>query len=387
MRPLRLRLTSRLPRLEIWTLATAAVVAVALQTGCTKGVEFGVSEREIFVDHSRNGRSGHMGHALVDAGGGRILDFYSNCDGERCGGHSGFGWMEYRISDDYGRTFGPARVLEYSRRLYEEGKHTALCEKAVRDPDGRILLFFQVTDATKPICCEPWSEPTVAVSVDRGETFSDGVGTGADPGRIYDAVCDGRDVYFITQANDARKSFLGNASNHVYKVWKGNVGAFKPTALPIDAMGKGYGALAFGKDGSLIAYVYDSNREECPEYTVSNDRGKTWSAPRRTYLANRIRNPQLRRIGDAWLLAGRNGDRGDGIVLYTSVDGIHWDRGEMLDRRPPDGGTGYYSNLLPVFEPGCEPRVLLQYSHVYSTNRVNIAHRWITLGRAAANVP
>ena len=104
MRPLRLRLTSRLPQLEIWTLATAAVVAVALQTGCTKGVEFGVSEREIFVDHSRNGRSGHMGHALVDAGGGRILDFYSNCDGRRCDGHSGFGWMEYRISEDYGKT-------------------------------------------------------------------------------------------------------------------------------------------------------------------------------------------------------------------------------------------------------------------------------------------
>lgn len=338
---------------------------------------FTVSEREIFVDHSRNGRSGHMGHALVDAGGGRILDFYSNCNGRRCDGHSGDGWMEYRVSDDYGRTFGPAKTLDYSRRVHDAWQHTALCEKAVRDPQGRILLFFQITDATKPACCEPWSEPTVAVSTDRGETFSDGIGTGADPGRIYDAVCDGKDVYFITQANDASKSFLGNASNHLYKVWKGNVGSFVPSVLPIDATGKGYGALCFAKDGSLIAYVYDSKREEDPEYTVSRDRGRTWSAPRRAHVAKKIRNPQLRRVGDTWLLAGRNGGEGDGFVLYASSDGIHWDDGEMLDRRPPGGGVGYYGNMLPIYEPGQVPRVLLQYSHVYEKCRVNIAHRTI----------
>lgn len=130
----------------------------------------------------------------------------------------------------------------------------------------------------------------------------------------------------------------------MYKVYKSESGGtFTATVLPIDAAGKGYGALEFAKDGSLIAYVYDSKREDEPEYTISRD-----------------------------------GGRGDGLVLYHSADGIHWDEGQIVDRRPKGGGTGYYSNLLPIYEPGKPPRVLLQYSHVYDRNRVNIAHRTIT---------
>ena len=106
---------------------------------------FAVSDREIYVDHEKARRSGHMGHALVDAGGGRILDFNSNCDYDRVAGHSDFGWMEYRISNDWGRTWGESRVLPYSKRLFDEGKHTALCEKAVEAPDGRIRLFYGLT--------------------------------------------------------------------------------------------------------------------------------------------------------------------------------------------------------------------------------------------------
>jgi len=361
-------------------LALAAVCAAGISWGAT-GERFTVSDREIYVNHAANRRSGHMGHALVDAGKGRILDFNSNCDGDRCSGHSGYGWMEYRISEDYGRTFGPARVLPCSKRLYEEGKHTALCEKAVKAPDGRIVLFFQITDTSQLICCEPWSSPTIAVSADNGETFSDFIPTGADPGRIYDAVCDGTSIYFLIQSNP---HFLGSRPEHVYRVYKSGVDLkFTPVTLPVDATGKGYGALEFAKDGSLIAYVYDSKRETEPEYTVSRDGGKTWSAPCRARTAKKIRNPQLRRVGDLWFLAGRNGGSGDGLVLYSSDDGIHWDEGRIVDRRPPCGGTGYYSCLLPIFEPGQPPRALLQYSHVYESSRVNIAHRTITLGAAA----
>lgn len=342
-------------------------------------LSYTVSEREIFVNHQQSRRSGHMGHALVDAGKGRILDFYSNCDGERVGGHSGYGWMEYKISTDWGRTWGASRPLPYSRKMFKEGKHTALCEKAVRTQDGRIVLFFQVTDSSKPISCEPWSEPTYVVSTDGGETWSEASPTGADPGRIYDALADGNDILFITQANDARKTFLGNRPEHVYKLWKSaNGGPFVSTVLPFDAQGKGYGAMEFGLDGSLIAYVYDSKREDAPEYAMSHDRGKTWSEPRRARTVKKIRNPQLRRIGNDWFMAGRNGGKGDGLVLYHSSDGITWDEGQKIDQRPTKSGTGYYSNLLPICEPGCLPRLLLQYSHVYDKNRVNIAHRWIT---------
>ena len=53
-------------------------------------------------------------------------------------------------------------------------------------------------------------------------------------------------------------------------------------------------------------------------------------------------------------------------------------RAEKIDERPKGEGTGYYSCLLPIREPGAAPRMLLQYSHVYKAKRVNIAHRWIT---------
>ncbi len=107
-----------------------------------------------------------MGHAMVDCQGGRILDFYSNVDYDRVDGHSGYGWMEYRISEDYGKTFGAARVLPYSKKVFDEGVHTALCEKAVKAPNGQVLLFFQITDASLPIAGETWTPPTMAVSSD-----------------------------------------------------------------------------------------------------------------------------------------------------------------------------------------------------------------------------
>ena len=366
-----------------FSLTVASLVGICALTSFAEtfrtpgGTAFSVSDREIFVNHEKNHRSGHMGHALIDVGGGRLLDFNSNVDGDRCGGHSGFGWMEYHVSTDYGRTWGPTRVLPYTKRLLTEGKHTALCEKGVRAPDGRIVLFFQITDTGPEICCEPWSAPTMCTSADGGETFSEAVPTGAKPGRIYDAVADDRAVYFLIQENE---HFLGTRPEHVYKVYRSEAGGpFAGVTLPVSAIGKGYGAMEFAKDGSLIVYVYDSAHEDQLEYVISRDRGRTWSAPARSRVAKLIRNPQVRRLGDVWFMTGRNGGTGDGLVIYSSDDGIRWDEGRMIDRRPPKGGTGYYGCLLPVFEPGQPPRLLLQYSHVYSVHRVNIAHRWITL--------
>ena len=352
----------------------------AAYSGRCAGHCFTVSAREIWRDNERDGRSGHMGHALVDCGGGRILDFASNCAGrERLDGHSGYGWMEYRISDDYGRTFGPLRVLPCSRKLYDEGRHTALCEKAVCMPDGRIVLFFQITDPSFPVCCEPWDPPLMAVSEDRGETFSDLLPLGADSGRIYDAVCGGGRVYFIMESNP---HFLGTGPEHKYKVYSAGPDLrFEPVTLPLDALGRGYGALEFAADGALHAYAYNSKCETEMDCTVSRDGGKTWGAPRLSHVALKIRNPQIRRLGDVWFLIGRNGGGrdADGLVLYTSTDGLEWDAGTKLDERPAGTGTGFYSCLLPIVEPGEPPRMLMQYSLPYRGSCVNIAHRMVTL--------
>ena len=42
----------------------------------------------MFVDHARSGRSGHLGHALVEYAPGKILAFYPNCS-DRNDGHTG----------------------------------------------------------------------------------------------------------------------------------------------------------------------------------------------------------------------------------------------------------------------------------------------------------
>ena len=365
--------------------AVAADVNGAYEGVCA-GKKFVVSESECWRDNKSVGRSGHMGHALIDCGGGRILDFASNCAGkERLSGHSGYGWMEYRVSKDYGKTFGPVRVLPCSKRMYEEGKHTALCEKGVRAPDGRIVLFFQITDPSYPVCCEPWSPPLMAVSEDGGETFSDFMPTGADAGRIYDAVCDDKYIYFIMLSNP---HFLGSKPEHVYKVYRaGRDLKFSPSVLPIDAMGRGYGALEFAADGALHAYAYNSKCETEMDCAISRDRGVTWSAPCRSRVALKIRNPQVRRLDDVWFLIGRNGGGGDALVFYSSPDGVNWDGGVRLDVRPPGTGTGYYGCMLPIHEPGCPPRMLMQYSRPYLGSCVNAMHRTITLPDSGRKPP
>jgi len=42
-----------------------------------------ISEPEIYVDHESRGRSGHMGHAMVEFKKGKILDFNANVSGPR----------------------------------------------------------------------------------------------------------------------------------------------------------------------------------------------------------------------------------------------------------------------------------------------------------------
>lgn len=51
---------------------------------------------EIFADHEKNRRSGHLGHAMAQCADGSILAFYPNCSynlPENYPGHSMHGWV------------------------------------------------------------------------------------------------------------------------------------------------------------------------------------------------------------------------------------------------------------------------------------------------------
>ena len=47
----------------------------------------------LFVDNSLAGRSGHLGHAVVEYADGKVLAFYPNSSVDNKG-HSAVGWME-----------------------------------------------------------------------------------------------------------------------------------------------------------------------------------------------------------------------------------------------------------------------------------------------------
>jgi hypothetical protein len=89
------------------------------------------TDPEIYVDNESRGRSGHMSHAMVEFAPNKIIDFNSNCSPVRCDGHSAFGWIEYRISVDGGKTFGAINELPYSKEAFLDGVFTVSVEKAV----------------------------------------------------------------------------------------------------------------------------------------------------------------------------------------------------------------------------------------------------------------
>ena len=73
-------------------------------------------EGNVFVNREINGRSGHLGHALVEYEEGKILAFYPNCSLDEKG-HSAVRWMEYKRSEDYGETWSQPYIFQLSLNL------------------------------------------------------------------------------------------------------------------------------------------------------------------------------------------------------------------------------------------------------------------------------
>lgn len=345
------------------------------------------NEGLLFVDHAKNGRSGHLGHALVEYAPGRILAFYPNCsDANR--GHNGDGWMEYRRSEDGGRTWGEPLPLEYSRRVYESGRgRSVMCEKAICTDDGDILLFNLECGniPEKKFAWQPLAVPTLLRSSDRGVTWGEAKPVGDEPGRIWDVLYHRGVIYVLELYNDSRIAWYGNLPEHHYSLYasedQGRTFA-RRNVLPLEIIQRGYGALGFLPDGRLIAYVYNQQDEKNLDYLVSGDGGRTWSRPATAYFDKQIRNPQLAFFRERFVMHGRSGSRGEEgirghLVLYTSADGIRWDRGRYLQRRT--AGAGAYSNNLLVHGPDGRPeRLLIQASHAYAESRTNIHHWWLS---------
>ncbi len=338
----------------------------------------------MFVDHARSGRSGHLGHALVEYAPGKILAFYSNCS-DRNDGHTGDGWMEYRRSEDGGRTWSAGEVLAYSKAVYDRnaGK-SVMCENAVRADDGAVVLFNLEcgNTAEEKWAWAPLDVPTCLRSTDDGRTWGPAEPMGDQPGRIWDAMVHDGSILVLELCNDSSIQWYGNLPEHFYGLYAstdhGRSFALR-SKLPLEIQCRGYGALSILQDGGLIAYVYNMADEKHLDYVISHDGGYTWSDVQTAFFEKQIRNPQMARFKGGYVLHGRSGAQGEGsghFVLYTSDDGIHWDSGRYL--RMQEARAGAYSNNLRVHSPDAPERLLIQASHAYEGYMTNILHWWLT---------
>jgi hypothetical protein len=339
----------------------------------------------LFVDHSRTDRSGHLGHALVEYAPGKILAFYPNCSDVN-EGHNGDGWMEYRRSDDGGRTWSESHPLEYSKRVYDQDVgRSVMCEKAVCTDDGTIVLFNLECGnlPEEDWAWKPLAVPTFLRSTDSGFSWEPPVPMGNEPGRIFDALYHDDTIFVLELCNDSKVHWYGNQPEHHYALYVSSDEGrsfSRRSVPPFEIAGRGYGAMALLHDGSLIAYVYNLADEKRLEYVISRDAGHSWSGLETAFMAKKIRNPQIAAFKDDFVLHGRSGNKGEGwghFVLYTSGDGIHWDEGHYLKMRQE--GWGAYSNNLLVSSPAADApaRLLIQASHAYELSKTNIYHWWL----------
>jgi len=344
----------------------------------------------LYVDHQKNGRSGHGGNTLTECTNGDIISFYSNVSGgeDNIKGHGVAGWSEYRRSTDAGKTWSDPVVLDYSKAVWEGDEvFSALVFASTAAPDGTLIAFV-VRFAN-----ERWGKqlpPAVLLSHDHGQTWSDP--RDLDPSTDVEAVSLTFDACFVHNG-EVFVVFMGGARDYcpgpyTLYVSEDNGATFtKRSTLPFENANY-YVTAGVLPDGNLIVYSYPYRGAESDEnnmhYVISEDEGETWSEVKTTYFAKRIRNPQLSaKIGDYYFIHGRSGSFGEApgnFVLYSSRDAVHWDEGVLLHKKIYPGGDKYSGNeVIGKYDPSTPNRLLIQSSIVYDaeTSRVNERHWWV----------
>ncbi len=344
------------------------------------GYTLNLSDPILYIDNQSRGRSGHMTHAMVQWAPGKIIDFNANCSARIHRGHSTFGWVEYRLSEDGGETFSDFHTFPYSWQSFIDGEHTISVEKAVGCDNGRIVAFCLRNCPTT--VCQPWGTPMVVCSDDGAQTWSDARELCNWAGRTYDAVYHKGVIYVLHFCNDGTGHFCGEKPEHVYRIYTShdNAQTFQELCVvPIPSLGRGYGAMQFDDQDRLHVYAYNINDERHMDHVITEDFGRTWGDPETCYLDKAIRNPQTAWMDGLFLLHGR-AENGRGFVLYASGDGSSWSEGTII--APPKLGCYYSNNLVLPAENG-RSKLLIQYSDTYNNKQVNVKHMWLRIDPAA----
>lgn len=335
-------------------------------------------EPTLFVNNEAKKRSGHMSHAMAKFSENAMIDFYSNCSAVRSGGHSVYGWIEYRISVDNGVTFSEPREFPYSMQAFLDGEFNVSTEKAVSCEEGHIVAFCLRNLGN---LCMPWDTPVAVVSRDSGRSWGNPIEVSPYKGRIYDVVCQDGVIYVLQFCNDGTESWLGKNRDHLYRIFISKDKGEKFEELSIvpfqSTVRRAYGAMLFDYDDNLHVYAYNADAERNLEHVVSRDGGNTFEDLGTCYLAKGIRNPQIEKIDHVYILHGR-AEKESGFVIYSSLDGQNWDEGEYIGTVK---GLCYYSNNIVLKAPDGGNRLLIQYSERYQENTrcVNVKHVWMNV--------
>lgn len=339
-----------------------------------------ISASEVHIDNKARNRSGHMSHAMVEYAPGKIIAFNSNCSPKRCGGHSAFGWVEYKYSSDGGKTWSQSYELPFSKEILLDGVNSISIEKAVW-LDGVLTCFAVCNTQGREVCCEPWEDaPLVIQSYDIGKTWEKPVVFSAYPGRIYDAAVKDGIIYAVETCD---KDFISDITENRFRLFTSsdNGKTFQEKSIiDIDSYHRGYAAMQFLADGTLAVYTCDLDTSYYLDLSLSYDNGATWKKQEHIRLKSGMRNVQIAPLGKGYVMHGRawlNELWGCGQVIYTSKDGINWDDGIVLE---PKKTACYYSNMLPLKDENGKDYVILQYSDLYADDaRVNVMHRILTV--------
>ena len=328
-----------------------------------------------------------MTHALAEFAPNCFIDFNANCSAVRKGGHYVYGWVEYRISKDAGRTYSEVQELPYSKESFYDGLFTISVEKAVGCNDGSIVAFCLRNSALEPMFCVPWDTPTVIRSTDQGRTWSEPQESFPYKGRVYDAFYFDGTIYVLMFCNDY---MWGSTDEHKYRLYKSydNGKTFTEiSVVPFDTLNRAYGTMILDNDKRLHVFVYNKSDETLIDHAVSDDFGASWEIAPACYVDKGLRNPQIALIDGVFVMHGRShclGDQGqypgDSFVFYTSEDTSKWDEGIVVAKTKP-AGQYYSDNLILNDEQG--KFLLVQYSEVFTGKgfQVNVKHLKLRIRR------
>ena len=333
-----------------------------------------ISASEVYIDNKARRRSGHMSHAMAEYAPGKIIAFNSNCSALRCGGHAAFGWIEYRYSEDCGSSWSEIHELPFSKEILLDGIHTISVEKCVYH-NGVLTCFAIRNTQAGDICCEPWDTPLVLQSYDLGKTWEKPFEFSPWRGRIYDAKVKDGVIYVLQFCNP---DFTSERPEDRYRLFTStdNGKSFQVCSeVDIETINHAYGALNFLADGTLLAYACNIKNSYLLAVSRSFDNGKNWEKLPSIQMKHGIRNVQIAPLGDGYIIHGRAGlgaEWGKGQVIYTSVDGLNWDDGILLDTEKQ---ACYYSNMQPL-----KDKIILHYSDLYNQEvAVNVMQRTLSL--------